>query len=65
MTRYEKIKQELTIEKMAEYIYLSDISYCTEIRELKTGDKHECPYSTATVEQCHKCAIEYLNMEVE
>ena len=44
---------------------LYDDSYCTEICELKTGDRYECPYNSKTLDQCHKCAIEYLNMEVE
>lgn len=65
MTRYEKIKQELTIEKVAEYMELYDDSYCTKICEEKTGDRYECPYKPIYSDQCHKCAIEYLNMEVE
>lgn len=65
MTRYEKLMQELTIEKMAETLYSGESEYCITMCKLKTGNKYTCPINTSEKEDCIKCAIEYLMMEVE
>ena len=65
MTRYEKLVQELIIEKMAETLYNGESEYCITMRKLKSGDKYTCSFEVTTKEECIKCAIEYLMMEVE
>lgn len=63
MTRYEKLVQDLTIEKMAETLYNGESEYCITMCKLKSGDKYTCPINATTKEECIKCAIEYLMME--
>lgn len=62
MTRFEKIKQNLTIEQVVEYLNKHSDGYCYDMCEKHTGNKYKCPY--APVEDCHKCAIEWLSEEV-
>lgn len=47
MTRFEKIKQELTLEKMAEFIDGCCDEYCFEMCERKTSNKYKCPAAKA------------------
>ena len=65
MTRFEKIKQELTLEKMAEFIDGCCDEYCFEMCERKTGNKYKCPAAKATDDKCLKCAMEWLQEEVK
>lgn len=64
MTRFEKIKQELTIEQVAEYVDNHDGRYCFEMCKKKTGNKYECPHEDKVEIPCFACAIEYLSEEV-
>ncbi len=65
MTRFEKIKQELTIEKVAEYLEDEGDGYCYEVCEKKTGNRYKCPHQDKNPRPCFDCAIEYLSEEVK
>ena len=65
MTRYEQIMRGLTIEKMLKYLYDYDENYCKTICKMKSGNEYTCPYDAKDLEQCKKCAIDYLMMEVD
>lgn len=64
MTRYEKIKQELTIEKVAKWLDENDDCYCFEVCKNATGHRHVCPHKNKIGFSCYDCAMEWLNMEV-
>ena len=61
-TRFEKIKKELTIEQLAEYLEDFSDGYCYEMCQKKTGNKYKCPYEDNP--DCRGCIFEWLNMEV-
>ena len=74
MTRFEKIKAELTLEKLVDILLEGEIhtNYCFDTCLKATGDKYHCPYDNGAddlsrwdKDRCRKCAEEWLKEEVE
>lgn len=73
MTRFDKIKAELTLEKLADILLEGEIhtNYCFDTCLKATGDKYHCPYDNGAddlsrwdKDRCRKCAEEWLKEEV-
>lgn len=65
ITRFEKIKRDLTIERVAKYLYNHCEGYCFEMCKKKTGNITQCPHEDKVARPCFDCAIEYLSEEVK
>ena len=65
ITRFEKIKRDLTIEQVAKHIEVYRDNYCFEMCEKETGYKYRCPHDESDIDRCYKCALEWLQTEVD